>query len=181
MTNGKKNIKAVSKIEVAAFLREVADTLEKGEKPSTLLDPLECRDFKSLEIEIKQKKAGSYNFKIKSKPALSGIILSQKQAMDNSDKKPKYKKLKKIMEKEFRQIHDSLTMNRLPNEELTRSFMENSSLMLSYEKHSGIYDSPYGSACERFRKAVNEKDMLSVKAIYKELNQIKIDCHEKYK
>ncbi|MBF0258940.1 MAG: GAK system XXXCH domain-containing protein [Desulfamplus sp.] len=59
--------------------------------------------------------------------------------------------------------------------------LQNSTLMTSFKDKGEIYYDPYKSACERFKTAVSANDLLSCKAIYQELNQIKSDCHEKYK
>ncbi|SLM32651.1 hypothetical protein MTBBW1_790049 [Desulfamplus magnetovallimortis] len=95
--------------------------------------------------------------------------------------KPKYKKLKKKMDEEFRQIYDLLAKNQLPDNHLTDSFLESSRMMVSFKGRGEIFYKPYESACERFRAAVSSNDLLSCKAIYQELEQIKNDCHKRYK
>jgi len=203
LASNKKELKSVSQKETADFLREVADSLEKGETISNSVSPLEFKNIQSLEIEIKQKEPGRFNIKIKSKTiSTPGMVTEdqllkknhsaetpginpepdRKERLEKFDKgKPKYKKLKKMMEEQFKQIHDLLAMNQLPDTQLMLSFFQNSNLMVSFKDRGEIHYEPYISALERFKTAVSTNDLLSCKVIYKELNQIKIDCHKEYK
>jgi len=200
LASNKKELKSVSQKETADFLREVADSLEKGETVSNSLAPLEFKNLKSLEIEIKQKEPELFNIKIRSKtistPGEDQLLKKNQSAespglnpepdreerLEKFDKgKLKYKKLKKIMEEQFKQIHDILAMNQSPDTQLMLSFFQNSNLMVSFKDRGEIHYEPYISALERFKTAVSTNDLLSCKVIYKELNQIKIDCHKEYK
>lgn len=171
-------------METATLLREIADSLEgknNGVSPAALY-PVECFRIKSLEIEIKQKGDELYQIKARSK-SLPTSESREKSASSKPepDEKPKYKKLKKQMKQEFRQIHEALALNTLPEETLTDSFIKHSEMMVSYKSHGETYYTPYLSACRRFFEAIESQDLLTAKAIYQELNQIKADCHRKYK
>lgn len=183
MASEKINFSKLSKNEAAAFLREVADCLEGTETFSSALSLLECSDFKQLKITIKQKHTDDIHLKIKSKPInYRDAISGDKPADFHGIEKPKYKKLKKKIKEEFTLIHEALSANLMPDVALMKSFLLNSELMVSYgEKYGAIYYAPYESTCTRFRAAYESDDLLSVKAIYQELSQIKTACHQEYR
>ena len=187
MATQKRQLKSLSSAETATLLREIADSLEgknSGIAPASLY-PVVCCQFKYLGIEIKKKDDTHFQFKIRSKapnrsaePSHSGAEFCEKT---KQDEKPKYKKLKKQMKNEFRKIHESLSLNTFPDGDLIDSFIKNSNIMISFKNHGDTYYKPYQSACRRFFAAIEAQDLLEAKAAYRELNQIKADCHRKFK
>jgi XXXCH domain-containing protein len=188
MSGEKRYFEDLSQAELAEFFRGLSDRLS-GIGPDAA-DAAETGgaqapdpgDFKKLKLSIKRE-LGGYSLKWKSKalykpaegagPAAAGPAAEEGEV--------KYKKLKKRMKESFKMITESLMTDVMPGEAVVTAFLQDSKLMTSFpEKGAEFYDD-YDRACAEFAIAFDAKDLTACKAAAITLNQLKKDCHSRYK
>ena len=202
MKHSEKKFKSqMDRPQLAALLRQVADALEG--RDAIDLKPLDgaFKEFSKASLKIKQK-ADRLAVKIKVESP-SMIPPASASAYPESDKapanpaphhrvadsagltkekaKPKYKDLKKSMKSSFKHIRESLAANQVPAPEIVESFLHDSKLMISYPGNGDEHYQAYFEACSRFSAAYVTGDLAALKEHTEVLNQIKSDCHKRYK
>lgn len=184
--------------ELPVFLRNLAQSLE-GEGSEA--DGLNLTDFKKLKISVKMKEQGcSVKLKVKRIELEVEDAEACDSAADESGeaaaepgqdsgpsvaeaKKIKYKQLKKRMKKSWKAIKESSGAGAIPPEDVTRAFLEDSDLMVTYpEKDKGPeYYDRYIEAVDSFRGAYAAGDLPALQQAVQALRGIKKQCHAEYK
>ncbi|MFO7816567.1 MAG: GAK system XXXCH domain-containing protein [Thermodesulfobacteriota bacterium] len=156
--------------EIVAFLRLLADSLEKDEEK--LPDyQLPLKGFNKMKLSIKKKGTG---YKLKLKINLPG---------EEEDNEEDYSSLKKRMKIYFREMKKALDRNSLPSSEIISIFLEDSRKMIQHtgEDMGEEFYPAYSDACEALEQAYAKKDMPGITAAYNALEEQKKICHDKFK
>jgi len=181
--------------EAAEYLRQLADDLEAG---IIVLDEdeLDINGEVKLKQSLKMKEdKSSLKFKLKvtfvppkpeSEATPAGVANTASAAVVEAsaaedENLPSYKKLKKNMAKQFKEIRDALEAGSMPGEELAASFCENCRLMTIHPGKGDPYYPHFRSATQSFKFAVEAGDLEDAKAAVEELKQLKTDCHDRFK
>lgn len=187
MSSDKRYFEHLTKEQLAAFLREMADGLA-GEAPDSAAHESEHAmaapdpgEFKKLKISIKRD-LGGYTLKYKSKALIKQTVFQEEGAVTATDEgEIKYKKLKKRMKGAFKAITESLMADTMPGEAAVTSFLQDSKLMISFPEKGAEFYNDYDQACTTFARAFEAKNLEACKAAGIALNQLKKDCHSRYK
>lgn len=186
MGNDKLYFEDLTNAELAGFFRQLADRLE-GVAP-VAADPaaggVEAPDpgeFKKLKISIKRD-LGGLTLKCKFKALVKRTVAGDEGAKAPADEgEVKYKKLKKRMKESFKSITETLMADIMPGEAVVTAFLQDAKLMMSFpEKGAEFYDD-FDKACMTFERAYEAKDFEACRAAAITLNQLKKDCHSRYK
>jgi XXXCH domain-containing protein len=165
--------KYVDNKELAAFLRDMAEALEKGGK-----DELACvEDFQKIKIAVKNE-FGQIQLKAKIKPG--GTCEGAEGESPETLGKPKYKHLKKRMKSSFKMLVKMIHDGQAPPKEAVESFLEDSELMVSYPGYGDEYYESYIKACEAFKAAFESGDVAKMHETIDVLVHEKSRCHAKY-
>lgn len=172
-----------------------------------LLQQLACEiqgEAVATESEFGQLLAGYSKLNLKIKPKEDGLQLNLKiernipashsgepgtgQAVDESEefdeaKKNKkiYKSLKKRMKAAFKQIAENLDHNRLPEASVLEEFLANSEQMATFQGFGEEHYVDFTAVCNKFRDAYQRKDFRAFQMHFSELDQLKEQCHERYR
>ena len=196
----KKFKKKMDAAELAALLRDIADQLEGSEKINNHALSQAFIDFNKASLKLKRK-SDSLSVKVKVetqpqldessktdiRPATKAIARPTTDKVPEpsytSDKieKPKYKTLKKRMKSSFKLIREALESNQMPMAAILESFIRDSELMVTYPGYGDEYYEAYRNLCSRFSEACSKGDLGALKSLTIELNQMKSDCHKRYK
>ncbi|MEZ4524636.1 MAG: GAK system XXXCH domain-containing protein [Desulfobacterales bacterium] len=163
-------------------LTTAEDSIEDEEisGENIVIPDFDPENFQKLEMGIKK---GGEGFSLKVKIKISSESEEEKEEKSESGKKEKsrYKKTKKRMKSTFKEISESLENDTLPDESAVTSFLQDSRLMTSFSEYGAEFFPEYDKACEKFRKAFEDKEMEACKTAYSELNRLRKDCHKRYK
>ena len=163
-------------VEVAHFLREMADMFEGRQSGLDGDAGLPLQDFHKIEIKMKrQMTAVSLKMKIEQDET------AEEEASADGQNKPNYKKLKKQMQETYKTIRRCLSDKRLPDELTIQSFMRDALIMVSYPDYGDEYYEAFAQACQRFSQACETRDLEMVRGAFAEIVQIKEDCHDRHK
>lgn len=180
--------------EVPVYLRKLADALEL--KTADLPEELTDLPAPVGKLEIKAKaRENAWELKIKIKAAPdhdgeAGVPVGENlppadaTAATAADQPPiKYKALKKRMKSTFKDIGESLEMQKLPEPGILNSFLADSDLMTAFagEKYGERYYPEYTAACRQLAAAFEAKRWDAFKSAYAELDRMKKDCHKEFK
>lgn len=170
--------KYVEEEEIVAFLRDMADALDKKQDGK---DELACvEDFRKIKITIKNE-YGKYTIKTKIKAEEPcGDTLESAQTATGEPFKPDYKKLKKRMQGSFRMIFKMIHDGQMPPKAAVDSFLEDSKLMVTYPGLGDEFYDEYIGVCEAFRAAYEAGDMEKLGETVDSLSHEKSRCHAKY-
>ena len=196
----KKFKKKMDAAKLAGLLRDIADQLEGSEKINNNALSEAFIDFNKASLKLKRKSdCLSVKVKVESQPQLdetspTGTSPSAKaMARPKTDRapkpsytsdrmeKPKYKTLKKRMKSSFKLIREALESNQMPMAAILESFIRDSELMVTYPGYGDEFYEAYRNLCSRFSEACSKGDLGAVKSLAIELNQMKSDCHKRYK
>ncbi len=167
--------------QTSDFFREIADCIEGKEFQNKVLPKDDISGLKKIKIEAKKEEKDIFSLKMKIKCKDKSEKIGKIFVTDgNIKKKPSCKDVKKRMKKSFKEISHSLTKDSFPSEEIMKSFLYDSELMITYPKDGEDY-ADYERACNELKEAFEKRDLDSCKAKCYELNQIKTVCHNKYK
>lgn len=81
----------------------------------------------------------------------------------------------------FKTIGACLSDNRLPDQETVQTFIRDALLMVSYPGYGDEYYESFVAACQRFSDACEHSDWNGAQVGYSEIDQLKKDCHDRYK
>jgi len=99
----------------------------------------------------------------------------------SEDNKPRYKALKKRMDKDFDIIKKSVKAAELPPSETVQRFMEDSDMMCRFQDKGEKYYEIYLAECCEFQNAVEAKNLEDIDTHVQRLKVLKKSCHKKYK
>jgi XXXCH domain-containing protein len=138
-------------------------------------------EFKKIKISVKRHLAG-FTLKCKSKPLIKRIGLEDGEIeLPAGEGRIKYKKLKKRLKESFKSITESLMGDVMPGEAVVTSFLQDAKLMMTFpEKGPEFYDD-FDKTCMAFSRAFETKNLEACKAAGMALNQLRKDCHSRYK
>ncbi len=176
--------RSFSNTETAQFLRDLAAAIEDGDQMG-LLEEYGVSLHNSKKIKLGIKRAGEeiiLKLKIKSAAEAytpeAGAEGSERPA---AEERPGYKSLKKRMKSTFKRIGNALEQGQLPASPDIEQFLADSRLMVSYAGKGDEFYAAYTAACQGFNTAVQGGDPAAVLARYRALDQLKSDCHQRYK
>ena len=176
--------------EAAEFLREIADGMEKG---NIEVDnhQMEVNPYHYISVSYKQdidKNNFSFKFKYKGRAQKQTYAHQPESESKTSEaqeltakKKEKYDDLKERMEKEFKSIQETVQDGQLPNADLVTSFVQDSKKMCQYPDKGDKYYPRYLEAVDFFEKAFSEEDLSTLEKSLGLLDQLKEECHDRYK
>ena len=175
--------------EIPAYLRRLADALEKKDNnlPNELTDLPE--PIGKLELKGKAGDRGwTLKIKIKADHPVEAFTPEAgadetAPASESTSPKIKYKQLKKRMKSSFKDIGESLDLQKFPEPDLVNGFLADSELMMAFAGHKyGEPDYPaYRQACRQVAEAYEARNWTAFKDGYARLDQLKADCHKAYK
>lgn len=174
MSDTEKKIKQkMTRAEVCAFLRQVADILEGKNQPDVVVMDIDPEKPGKIKISIEDQQDG---FFVKAK-----IKHREPDSPEAGDGKEKYKALKKRMKQEFKDIHESITENRFPAQNVVEAFIGDSGKMMEYPGKGNEYYPEYAMAVDGFASAWEARNISQMKMSLDVLNKVKDDCHARYK
>jgi len=168
--------------EAAPLLRAIADQLEKKQLDTGSNPIPDLEGLNKLEISVK-KEGVAYVCQLKAKfpDPKTGLPLESNSSTTVDSGKPKYKQLKKRMERSFKEIKLALTSGSLPTMESVTLFMQDSEQMVTYPGFGDPHYEAYGKACELFRNAFDQKNLNEMVTAYTNLKTLRSICHDQYK
>lgn len=171
--------KMLSSQDAAVFLRALAAEIENGAMEQPREDAFDLKDFKKIKIEI--KRVGSQvelKGKVKFNDPETGCRDEDKQA----DKgKPKYKSVKKRMEKTFKHISAAAEKGVMPDRADIEAFVADSDLMVSYPGHGDEHYEAYSTTCVQLNVAFENNDLAALRERCGQLEAMRKHCHDQYK
>ncbi len=176
MGNESKIEKFIKPEELPDFLRKMAEAIENGESEDMPYFGV-IAGFKKLKINISHNPEQT-TIKIKAKPAKQ---TEEQSTAADLPQKIKYSSLKKRMRDSFKTIFKAIHSGALPPEEAVSLFLADSQLMVTYEGYGDEYYEEYITACETFKKAVEDNNLEEAHKACDNLNSIKAHCHSQHK
>lgn len=176
--------------EAASFLAALAKGLETGSL-AVGQSGLEISGFKSLAVSFKNHPNGLY-VKLKCKFPKPEESLACSVLREDGTLPPecpvscptgtvKYGSLKKRMKSQFKSIMESLAFGNMPNLDLVRAFVADGERMCSYPGKGDEYYPAYLESNAALLQAVEAGDVATAQALAGALDQLKKDCHDRYK
>ncbi|WP_051286695.1 GAK system XXXCH domain-containing protein [Megalodesulfovibrio gigas] len=177
--------------EAASFLAALAKGLESGSL-AVGQSGLDIQGFKSLSVSFKSHPDGLYA-KIKCKfpkpegpcacPACTDPQVQGEGAPAAVCVKSggKYGSLKKRMKSQFKSIMESLAQGVLPGLELVEAFAADGERMCAFPGKGDEFYPVYLEKNAAFLAAVQAGDVAAARLLAGELDQLKHDCHDRYK
>lgn len=185
ISNKHKSEKVLDKSELAGWLRDLAAAVEAGELSGEAGAVLSLEGFRSLKLSFKPGFDGKVMAKLSVKfPKNStGGLAEAAEEDDDEDESgtlPKYKSLKKHMKQTFKAIGVALNAGQIPPGAEAQSFIADSRLMVSYPGKGDEIYAAYLEKTNAFEAALGTSDLEALKALYRDLAQLKRDCHSRY-
>lgn len=175
-SNSAKVKKELDLTEVGGFLRDLAEAFDNQAGGGDSDAGAHLQDFYKIEIRMKrQMTAVSLKMKIEHDEKADMVAPTDEQ------KKPKYKKLKKQMQVTFKAIRDKMSESNLPDPLSVQTFMRDALIMVSYPDNGDEYYEAFAETCHRFSQAYESGDLEAVKTAFAEIDQMRKDCHDRYK
>lgn len=163
--------------EVPAFFRDLADALEHGGESE-----LACvEDFTKFKLTLKDE-YGQVSLKLKAKvgTCTPPADMMGEGGKDGQMAKPKYSDLKKRMRSSFKVVAKMINMDQLPPQAAIDSFISDSRLMCTYPGKGDEFYEEYLLATAAFEAACKDGDLAKMKETVMELASQKGRCHAKY-
>lgn len=180
-----KLARVMSAREAAAFLRELADTIESGHIDNMKEFDVHIDDFKKLKIGLKRS---GEEIEIKAKvkytapPDPGDTPLAETGREAGADQATeKYTKLKKRMEKTFKAMDEATKAGSLPDPALVESFLADSARMVTYPGKGDEFYERYGEACRLLADAFASGDVAGTAERLSHLKALRKECHAIYK
>jgi XXXCH domain-containing protein len=162
--------------ELPAFLRELADALEQAPAEGEFA----CvADFRKLKLAVKHE-FEQVTVKLKAKGPEACAAEEALEDESGGLGKPKYKHLKKRMKSSFKLLFRMLHEGQMPPEAAVRSFVEDSRLMVSYPGYGDEDYEEYSRAVEEFETAYEQGALELAQEAAHKLSAIKGHCHSRY-
>lgn len=182
MKESEKNLeRTLAEAELGNFLRQMANALEG--QVTEGYDELKAglSGYAKFELKIRRTKE-KVLVKLKVKPALISKEPSDKGAIETAeDAKPKYKTLKKKMKPAFKAIAASISKDEFPDALSVKSFIADSEAMMDYPGNGNEYYAAFREALVNFAEAFENRNLVLIKESCSTLNQLKDECHKRYK
>lgn len=176
-----KLARVMSAREAAAFLRELADTIESGHMDNMKEFDVHIDDFKKLKIGLRRS-GEEIEIKAKVKYTAPPEPGDAPQAETDQEAGPgKYSKLKKRMEKTFKAMEEATKADSLPDPALMESFLADSARMVTYPGKGDEFYERYVEACRLFSDAFASGDVAGTAERLAQLKALRKDCHAIYK
>jgi len=176
--------------QLAAVLHTFADDIEQG---AVSIDGVRYDLAALLKVNVSVEPEGQqYRLKLKAVFQSDGPV--DKISDGNEASTPtgeeersatsasaSYKTIKKRMKRDFKAIHESLSMGRLPKMSIIESFTMDSSLMVSFPGKGDESYASFQGALSLLRHSVALSDASAAWGAAVELSEIKRVCHAKHK
>jgi XXXCH domain-containing protein len=165
----------------ADFLRVLSQMIEHGNMEELKEFDLAFDDLKKMKIELKRE-GDQLHLKAKVKTAAAGTICGEGAGDEpETGGKPKYKTVKKRMEKCFKSMGDALKKGIMPSKAEVDLFMADSELMVNYPGKGDEHYEQYAKLCVQLNVACENADIAAMKEKYAELKAMEKLCHDQYK
>lgn len=170
----------MSREELPAFLRELADALE-----GKAADGMECpEDFSKMKLTAKER-YGKMEVNLKTAPGDMEVCLGSEdtplEPAATKDEKPSYKTLKKRMKGSFKMIFRMIHDDTIPPKEAVDEFLADSKLMVDYPGYGDEYYDEYAEVCDAFAAAYEAEDMPELHKTVDMIQSLYSHCHARYK
>lgn len=173
--------KVIPSENAADFLRVLAQMIEHGNPEELKEFGLAFDDFKKMKLELKRE-GDQLHLKAKVKTVAAGTVCGEATAEGmEADGKPKYKTVKKRMDKCFKSLGEALKKGLLPEKGEVALFIADSELMVGYPGHGDEHYDQYAKLCVQFNVACENGDLVAMQEKYAELKAMKKLCHDQYK
>lgn len=195
MTPEQKMEKLMSPMEAAGLLRSLAEKLETGNLEFGQVS-VELDDFFSVKQTVKTK-SDRVCFKLKLKyekglhqlgaltPAPTHPLL-ERDLDDDEEERPAaqnsgYKRLKKAMERGFKQIGQALKLGDLPDPALARDFHEQCQAMTTFPGKGEEHYQAFREQAGRLWAGLRQGNLAQAAEAHAALEDLKKACHARYK
>jgi XXXCH domain-containing protein len=173
--------KVMSSKNAADFLRALAQEIEHGNMDELKEFDLAFDDFKKMKLELKRE-GDQLHLKAKVKTIEACTVCGETTCEETeADGKPKYKTVKKRMDKCFKSMGDALKKGIMPEKGEVDSFIADSELMVAYPGHGDEHYDQYAKLCVQLNVACENGDLVAMQEKHAELKAMKKLCHEQYK
>ncbi len=173
--------KVMSSKNAADFLRALAQEIEHGTMDELKEFDLAFDDFKKMKLELKRE-GDQLHLKAKVKTVVPGAVCGEATCEDTeADGKPKYKTVKKRMDKCFKSMGEALKKGIMPEKTEIDSFIADSELMVGYPGHGDEHYDQYAKLCVQLNVACENGDLVAMQEKHAELKSMKKLCHDQYK
>ena len=181
---GREKMGSIHKLstgEAARYLRDIADSLERG-RMDVDNAALEWNEIRELEVSL-QNRDGQVSLKTEIKPwtgSRQGKDKDSGPGDKNRGKQKPFKALKKNMEKTFKGIRSSLQQDSLPSPEQARDLQEQA---LEMERQAGPGREEYLAflrLAESLAQAVTDGDLERARDLAGDLERAEKECHAKH-
>ena len=185
MDNGKRKWKTFTNAaDTAALLRRLAEDIE-AERFDIFDTPLEIAPESEFKVSLKQNPfKQSVEFKL---VYHTGAHARQTEAQQRSPSAQSgkgtedYDDLKERMQSDFKTLKEAGLANPLPEGATADRFIQDSRVMCTYPGKGDPYYQEYLAAVERFAQAISAMDTTALATTVNELEQLKKECHDRYK
>ncbi len=173
--------KVMSAKNAADFLRALAQEIEHGNLEELKEFDLAFDDFKKMKLELKRE-GDQLHLKAKAKIVAAGMVCGEAAGDEaEADGEPKYKTVKKRMDKCFKSMGEALKKGLMPEKGEVALFIADSELMVGYPGHGDEHYDQYAKLCVQLNVACENGDLAAMREKYGELKAMKKLCHEQYK
>lgn len=173
--------KVMSSKNAADFLRALAQEIEHGNMAELKEFDLAFDDFKKMKLELKRE-GDQLHMKAKVKIVDPGTVCDETTCKETeADGKPKYKTLKKRLDKSFKPMGEALKKGLMPEKAALDSFIADSELMVAYPGHGDEHYDQYAKLCVQLNVACENADLVAMQEKYAEIKAMKKLCHDQYK
>jgi XXXCH domain-containing protein len=196
MTGKYKSEATIEKTALGGWLRELADAVEAGELPAQG-EAVSLEGCRGMKLSVKHGFGDTLRVKVSVKfpkpvvaraPLGAGVEAEFGGFPDDGEDAesgetgalPKYKSLKKHMKQTFKAIGAALMAGQVPPALEAQSFIADSRLMVSYPGKGDEFYAAYLEKTDAFQAALEAADIEAMKALYRDLAQLKRDCHSRY-
>ncbi|OGQ86626.1 MAG: hypothetical protein A2512_11190 [Deltaproteobacteria bacterium RIFOXYD12_FULL_56_24] len=165
----------------ADFLRVLAQMIEHGNMEELKEFDLSFDDLKKMKLELKREGDQLY-LKAKVKSIVPGMVCGEGIGEETeADGKPKYKTVKKRMDKCFKSMGEALKKGIMPEKGEMAAFIADSELMVAYPGYGDEHYDQYAKLCVQLNVACENGNLVAMQEKYAELKAMKKLCHEQYK
>lgn len=198
--------RSMTRDELAAFLRELADTLEDSENPNSLAN------FHKLSMSLKMTGQQAYaRLKLRNpsdgcckaapvpaplaqpeiKPAHEPASEQQEtpvpeaaptiEPVADNEPLPSYKSLKKNMKDNFKIIFKAVHEGTLPPADVVESFVKDAHTMTRFPGKGDEYYAEFREAANELVEALQSGNLAQLNETADRLNHMKTECHARHK
>lgn len=163
------------------FLRTLAQMIEHGNMDELKEFDLTFDDLKKMKLELKRE-GDQLHLKAKVKIVAPCAVCGEEAGEEaEAGGKPKYKTVKKRMDKCFKAMGEALKKGIMPEKSEVALFIADSELMVGYPGHGDEHYDQYAKLCVQLNVACENSDLAAMQEKYGELKAMKKLCHEQYK